>query len=119
MGMPIDEEVWKRATAAALAAIVEWRQEHPHASFDEIEDAITQRMRPLREQVLTDIIHTSTQTAFGEGTERPVCPTCGSRLQAKGRKRRTIVTHQGETISLERTGGHCPRCNAGLFPPGS
>ena len=123
MGTVIDEDAWKSTTETALSAIVRWRQEHPAATFDEIEAAVTQHLRVLRQQVLTDTIQSSAQATFGQGADRPVCPSCGKRLQAKGRKRRTIVTHQGEEIALVRTHGHCPRCHArvpsGCFPPGS
>ena len=114
----INEGAWKAASDVALGGIAQWRREHPRATFDEIEDAVRQRIRPVLEQVLTDAMQGNEQTSF-HGGDRPVCPTCGGRLQAKGRKRRTVLTHQGESIALNRTYGDCPRCQAGFFPPGS
>ena len=65
MGTVIDEDAWKSTTETALTAIVRWRQEHPAATFDEIEAAVTQHLRVLRQQVLTDTIQSSAQATFG------------------------------------------------------
>jgi YgiT-type zinc finger domain-containing protein len=115
-----DRAAWAATAEAALAEIAAWREGHSTASFDEIEAAVTERLRPLRARVLTDAMQAGAQAAFAPGDgPRPRCPACGERLRAKGRKRRTVRTLQGEAITLERTEARCPACGAGFFPPGS
>lgn len=115
----IDRGGWGAEADGLFAEIEAWRAEHAAATFDEIEDAIEERVQRLRNRLLTDTVQTSPRTEFGGSADRPVCPSCGGALQAKGRARRQLLTHQGGTVELDRTYGYCPRCTAGFFPPGS
>ncbi len=45
------------------------------------------------------------------------CAGCGRETRDKGKKRRRIITSQGE-IEIERTYTHCPHCGQGFFPLG-
>jgi hypothetical protein len=45
------------------------------------------------------------------------CEGCGREMRDKGKKRRTIMTSQGE-IELARSYNHCAHCQLGVFPPG-
>jgi ribosomal protein S27AE len=54
----------------------------------------------------------------GRSPEQRVCPECGGVMRAHGKKPRTLRTKQGGALDLERTYWWCPRCRAGLFPPG-
>lgn len=47
----------------------------------------------------------------------PVCPACGQRMKAKGKRRRRVVTESGE-VELRRAYYYCGSCHQGLFPPG-
>ena len=69
-------------------------------------------------EMRTDTAQASALTDFARSDDRPVCPTCGEPLQAHGQQTRGLLLDQGGSISLERTYGWCPRCRAGLFPPG-
>ena len=51
------------------------------------------------------------------GEQQPTCPDCGVPLQPRGTDQRTLHTHGGQDITLERQYGSCPACGAGLFPP--
>jgi ribosomal protein S27AE len=113
-----DEARWSAEADAVWAEIRAWRTAHPTATWVEIQRAVDERMRSLRERVLTDTAQASAVADFAGSAQRPVCPHCGGVLQADGRKARTVLAEQGATISLSRTYGWCPRCRAGLFPPG-
>lgn len=47
----------------------------------------------------------------------PTCPRCGRRLQAKGKRKRRVVTVTGEA-EVHRDYYHCRHCRQGIFPPG-
>lgn len=96
-----------------------WRHAHPHASFDEIEDAvqaeITRWQAHLVEQLLP--AETPTDAAADRQEASPICGTCGRRMQRSGRRRREVQSRLGQPIVLERDYYVCPACGTGLFPP--
>ena len=98
---------WRALSEEVLSGMQEWRQAHPKATLQEIEQAVTERMSsPTAEW--------SSQSL----AERPRCPHCGTALQARGKRRRHLQSTGGHDIELTRSYGTCPRCGAGLFPPG-
>ena len=119
MGTPIDHGAWGDEAAARFAELAAWRAAHPRATLREIEDAVEAQLAQLRDRLVGDTIRTSALAAGAPPTERPVCPGCGGRLQAKGVQRRRITTHRGGSVEIARPYGQCPRCGAGLFPPRS
>ena len=54
----------------------------------------------------------------GSGVEAALCPKCAVPLQARGKHKRTLQGNGGESVTLKRTYGTCPKCGEGLFPPG-
>jgi len=118
MGKAIDRAVWGVHAETVFVEIEQWRREHPAATFDEIEDAVEERIQRLRTHLLTDTIHTSARTEVAADGVRQICPTCGGGLQAKGTARRTVLTHRGGEVDVTRSYGTCPRCQAGVFSPG-
>ncbi len=50
--------------------------------------------------------------------ERPACPACGGRVEARGAKTRQLTTTYNRQITLTRSYAVCPSCGTGLFPPG-
>ena len=56
-------------------------------------------------------------TPWSEVPDDWFCPDCGVPLQHRGAHARTLQTHGGLDITLERHYGVCPACGAGLFPP--
>lgn len=115
-----EQRGWEQAAAAARAELKEWRGEHPHATFTEIEDAVTERMDQLRTELLTDL---ALQTRAAELHDKqrgapPRCPDCGERLQGRGKQHRRVVVSGGGAVDLHREYGVCPACGVGLFPPG-
>ena len=98
----------------------EWRLAHPKATFREIEDAVHERLSRLEAHMLQETTLASDLTDWQQGadSERPSCPNCGTPLQARGQRERTLQSRGGQTIKVKRTYGTCPRCGMGLFHPG-
>ena len=119
MSRPIDEQVWHRRTAEIMSGMHEGRLQHPKATLREMEHELDTRWTRVRAQMLADMALTSVAadwTATPAG-QHPTCPDCGQPLQPRGADQRTLQTHGGQDISLERQYGTCPACGAGLFPP--
>lgn len=115
MPRPLPRERWLADAAARFAALDTWRQEHPTATWAEIEAAIDAQLGPLRAQMVGE---TAMASAAADLSEPRVCPQCGQRLHAAGRRKRRLRSEQDEPIALERTYARCPACGTGLFPPG-
>jgi ribosomal protein S27AE len=94
-----------------------WRDAHPAATLDAIEDAVEAGLAQLRQRLTTDTVHASAVAAVGTGGTRARCPECGARLQRKGFSQRRVQTGRGTEVVLDREYGWCPRCAAGVFPP--
>src|SRR5215469_12159588 len=116
----MDEQVWLTKSAEILTDIKEWRRVHPRATYVEIEDEVHRRLMQLEAQVLQDAAQASESREWGHTSGRtgPVCPSCGIPLEARGMHQRTLQGNGGESIQLDRSYGTCPKCGAGLFPPG-
>ena len=114
MPRPLPRDAWLAEAAARFAALEEWRQAHPRATWDEVEQAIDAQVAPLRARLVGDTVLVSDAT---DPRAAPVpCPECGTPMRAAGRQRRRLRT-EGAAIDLERTYARCPACGAGLFPP--
>ena len=110
---------WRELSAEIVTGMAEWRQQHPKASLREIERALDERMGRLRAKMLEEAALLSDVRTWkgGEG-KVPQCPDCGEALESRTQGKRELQTHGGETISLERQYGVCPKCGQGFFPPG-
>jgi hypothetical protein len=115
MPRPLPRERWLAETAERFAVLDAWRQAHPKATWTEIEAAVEAQLGPLRAALLRDTALAS--EAADLSGERPMCPACGERLHAAGRRTRRLRGEQEVPIDLERTYARCPACGAGLFPP--
>ena len=116
----MDEQAWREKSVEILMDIKEWRQAHPKATFVEIEDEVHKRMMELEAQVLQDAAQASESREWGKtvGLPAPRCPTCAIPLQARGKHQRTLQGNGGQSVTLSRTYGTCPKCGQSLFPPG-
>ena len=65
--------------------------------------------------MLSDTANVSASAEWKEGTDGPVCPHCGARLEGKGKKRRRQV-RGGNEVEIERGYGVFPECGQGFFP---
>lgn len=116
MARPLPRERWLADAADRFAALDAWRQAHPKATWAEIEAAVDAQLGPLRAAMLGETAMAS--AAADLSGERPVCPACGESLAAAGIRRRRLRCEQDVPIAVERAYARCPRCGAGLFPPG-
>lgn len=113
------EQAWHQLSEEALSGMIAWREEHPKATFNEIEEALDERLATLRTRMLQDAAMSSTASDWSQAApeERPLCPLCGNRLVARGKKSRRLLTKGGKEMTLSRSYGVCPTCASGFFPP--
>jgi len=116
----MDQQNWIKKSEEILTDIKEWRQAHPKARFVEIEDEVHRGIMELEAQVLQDAAQASPSREWGRGSkqEAPQCPKCGVSLQARGKQKRTLQGNGGQSVSLSRTYGTCPKCGESFFPSG-
>jgi hypothetical protein len=120
MDRPINEPLWHQLTQDVMTGMREWRLHPPKATLREIETELDTRLNRMRARMLEDLALQSAAAAWQESpaAQQPTCPQCGTVLQDRGAHPRTLQTHGGQALTLERTYGVCPACGAGLFPPG-
>src|SRR5438270_1550323 len=111
---------WKELSEEVISGMLEWRLQHPKATFSEIEAAIDERLSRLRARMLQDASLASAATDWAQSPagQAPSCPKCQRPLMRRGKRKRRLQTHGGREVELERTYGVCPECGAGFFPPG-
>jgi YgiT-type zinc finger domain-containing protein len=112
------ERNWKGLGEEAISGMLEWRQQHPRATFREIETEVDERLAVMRARMLSDAAIASNKADWDQSGEKPVCPKCGKELTKKGKRKRHLQTRGGKEIVLEREYGVCPECGQGIFPPG-
>jgi hypothetical protein len=96
----------------------QWRQAHPHATFDEIDAEVARQYAALHAEVVAELSTAAAAVAgdeTGEGVVR--CAQCQTPMQRRGARRRRIPTRRGVEAEVARTYYVCPACGAGLFPP--
>ncbi len=98
---------------AAHGALRQWRNAHPRATFAEIETAVDDEIQRVRARLVAEA---------ARGTPEPTgvsarCPTCGERMQARGRHARTLTVAGDQPVTLHRSYRVCPVCGTGLSPP--
>jgi hypothetical protein len=120
MGQTDFDADWERASKELLTGMKAWRQAHPRATLNAIEQELDRRLHQLRAEMLADLAQASALTDIRTlpAAERPVCPECGAHLGSRGQKVRTLSTTGNESIMLQRSYAVCPHCQVGLFPPG-
>lgn len=103
-----------------VLGMTQWRKEHPHATWAEIEAAVDERINQLRAQLIQDVVQMGESEEWKQKPEgeRPRCATCSTPLVARGEQTRWLQTNGGEAVKLTRTYGACPACEVGFFPPG-
>ncbi len=112
----ISEGLWRELSEEAITGMKEWRMQHPRATLTEIEEALDERLGKVRARMLQDAALASESADLEGGKTR--CPECGGLLESRGKRKRKLKTQHNREINLERGYGECPKCKAGLFPPG-
>ena len=110
---------WHALSAEVISGMAGWRQQHPKASLSEIECALDERLTRLRAQMLqaAALLSASADIREAEADERPLCPQCGARVEARGLRTRTLSTEHEQRLELKRSYVVCPECQTGFFPP--
>jgi predicted RNA-binding Zn-ribbon protein involved in translation (DUF1610 family) len=112
------ETRWQALAEDVFIGMREWRQQHPTATFTEIEQALDERLAGVRARMLQDVALTSAATDLPTaGDARPRCPDCGAVLEAHGQETRTVTTTYDKPVHLRRSAARCPACGRRLFPP--
>jgi hypothetical protein len=110
------------STGEIMQRLVAWRQAHPQATFDEIDEEVFHQFAGLQAQVVAALSQPEQPPPDGGSRavddDPPVCPQCQSVLQRRGQRGRRVPTRQGQEVVLQRTYYACPACGAGRFPPG-
>jgi hypothetical protein len=121
MGKKAPEKDWKSISEEALSGVREWREAHPNATFQEIEQAVDERLNRLRARMLQDVAEQSGASDWsGSARESsPVCPSCGGPLRKRGKQSRRLQSSGGSQIHLERQFATCIHCGYSFFPLGS
>lgn len=111
---------WQGLFEEAVTEVAEWRQKHPQATFNKIEEQLDTRLAQVRTQMLQDLVQMSANTDLRgrSPTERPLCPECGKPLVANGQHTRGLITTHEQRVTIRRSYGRCPECGHGFFPSG-
>jgi YgiT-type zinc finger domain-containing protein len=119
MGRQSNETLWHQLTLEVQTGMREWRLQHPKATLRQIETELDARLNHVRARLLEDLALQSAATVWEDTPllQQPTCPDCGARLLDRGSQSRTLQTHGGQDLTLERHYGECPVCGTGLFPP--
>jgi ribosomal protein S27AE len=119
MSTPLNEHLWHQLTQDIMTGMREWRAQHPKATLREMETELDARLGRMRARMLEDMALASASADWADTAagQHPTCPDCGHVLHRRGTDTRTLQTHGGQTLTLERRYGTCPACGAGLFPP--
>jgi len=114
------EQRWQHLSREIMSGITDWRLQHPKATLRAIEGELDVRLARMRARLLEDLALASVATDWptAPAGAPPTCPDCGSPLQPRGTHARTLQTHGGQILTLERRYGVCSVCATGLFPPG-
>ena len=102
------------AAADLFAYLDAWYDQHPDATFEELEAQARPQRRSLMGSTLALLIN---GRDCGMQLAPPPCPHCGAALDFEGYRQRTVVGLEGDT-RLERAYYTCPHCEKQtLFPP--
>ena len=115
----MDEQVWQKMSTEILLDLKEWRKVNPRATYTQIEDEVHKRVMQLEARLIQEAAEASPSQEWGRGSENEaaLCPKCATPLHARGKQKRTLQGNGGESVTLSRTYGTCPKCGEGLFPP--
>lgn len=84
------DETWREMSEALLAEIKAWNASHPKATFQELEEALHERLSRLEAQALQASAQARGASEWSHTPEwkHPKCPGCGTPLRARGKQER-------------------------------
>lgn len=105
---------WEELAAGVMSGIREWSNQHPKATFAEIERETMRRMAELQARLMRDVAQ---EIEEAQGTIE--CPECGATVtRGQHQEKRELQAVGGQEIRLDRGYTVCTQCGAGFFPPG-
>lgn len=108
-------EAMMRAAEEMIEELETWYDEHPNASFGEIEEQARHERRELMGKVL-EVVVNGRDTGFQ--LEAPCCEACGIEMEFQDYRDWTVHGLEGDS-QLERAYYVCPKCEGQtFFPPG-
>ena len=108
-------ETADREASRVYRELEAWRDAHPDATYDEIEQEVRRRRPGLMGTFIELLINGRTT---GMQPEAPPCPKCGSETSFEGYRPWRVRGLEGETV-LERAYYRCLKCKRQeFFPPG-
>jgi len=115
MSRPHRRTVFLAAAGQLFDHLEAWYDQHPDATFGEVEAEARRQRRALMGPTLALLIN---GRDCGQQSAPPPCPQSGQPLVFQAYRERTVAGLEGDT-RLERAYYRCPRCpGATLFPPG-
>ena len=109
------EVVFLELAVRMYNGLEDWYDEHPEASFGEIEGAARRLRREMMGETLRVLINGRDN---GYQVEAPKCERCEQTMEFKGYRGWGISGLEGDT-RLERAYYVCPQCEGEtFFPPG-
>lgn len=111
--LPLKAQLLAQAEAV-LETLLQQQPDPKTATLAEIEAVVLQAGQAFTQALTQTLVE---QSAPVVAPAWPVCAQCGRRLQAKGRRKRRVVTRTGD-VALARDYYHCRVCHTGVFPPG-
>ena len=94
--------------------LMAWEAEHERPNLTQIEDIILALRERFGEQLAEKVLLRQEQR---QPAERVWCSKCGDEMKSKGLKGNQVESRVG-ALKIEREHYYCPRCQAGIFPPG-
>src|SRR5258707_13152225 len=93
-----------------VLGMTQWRKEHPHATWAEIEAAVDEKINQVRAQLIQELVQMGETEEWSQKPEeeRPRWATCGKPLVARGEQTRFIQTTGGEAGKQMPAHGRCP-----------
>jgi hypothetical protein len=107
-------EMFSEAAQALWVKFNAWYQTHPEATFDEMDSFLGEEGRGLLGKALQLILRQGDLGATPEGRH---CERCGGEMVFKGYPGKVVEGLRVEA-EIPRAYYICPRCEAGVFPPG-
>ncbi len=106
------------AAEAAIDELLQWEAQSVKPNLTAIEEQVL----AVRQQLGMTLAETllakqAAENATEMAVDVPLCPTCGSALVNKGKRKKVVTSRLGELHS-ERSYAWCPVCKHGVFPPG-
>lgn len=95
--------------------LLDWHEESSSPNLVEMEEAVLRLRKRMSVRMMELLVEEQETVRLPES---PLCEECGKRMTYKGEKSRGVGSWVGE-LRIERSHYYCPRCKAGVFPPGS